>query len=75
MPWKECSAVSCREGFVVLARTEDANMSELCRRFGVSRRTGYKPAARGRLYPVFRLKHQKALKLDPGIRYTESGSS
>jgi len=41
MPWKECSAVSCREEFVVLARTVEANMSELCRRFGVSRGTGY----------------------------------
>ncbi len=42
MPWKECSAVSCREEFVRLAQTEAANVSELCRRFGVSRRTGYK---------------------------------
>ena len=42
MPWKECSAVSCREEFVVLARTEEANVSKLCRHFGVSRRTGYK---------------------------------
>ena len=42
MPWKECSAVSCREEFVGLARGERAKMSELCRRFGVSRKTGYK---------------------------------
>ena len=42
MPWKECSAVSCREEFVRLARAERAKMSELCRRFGVSRKTGYK---------------------------------
>ena len=42
MPWKECSAVSCREEFVRLAQVEWAKMSELCRRFGVSRKTGYK---------------------------------
>ncbi len=42
MPWKECSAVSCREEFVGLAQADWAKMSELCRRFGVSRKTGYK---------------------------------
>jgi len=42
MPWKECSAVSCREEFVGLAQGERAQMSALCRRFGVSRKTGYK---------------------------------
>jgi len=42
MPWKECSPVSCREEFVGLAGAERANMSTLCRRFGVSRKTGYK---------------------------------
>ena len=42
MPWKECSAVSCREEFVGLAKSELANVSELCVRFGISRKTGYK---------------------------------
>ena len=42
MPWKECSAVSCREEFVGLAQAERVQMSALCRRFGVSRKTGYK---------------------------------
>src|SRR3954454_20185542 len=42
MPWKDCSAMSSREEFVTLARAEGANISVLCRRFGVSRRTGYK---------------------------------
>lgn len=31
-----------REEFVCLARQEDANVSELCRRYGISRKTGYK---------------------------------
>lgn len=42
MPWKECTYMSLRREFVNLARSPDANVSELCRRFGVSRKTGYK---------------------------------
>ncbi len=42
MAWKEVSSMSQREEFVVLASVEGANVSELCRRFGVSRKTGYK---------------------------------
>ena len=34
--------VDQREEFVRLARLPDANVSELCRRFGISRKTGYK---------------------------------
>ena len=46
MAWKEVSSMSQREEFVVLASVEGANLSELCRRFGVSRKTGYKWLAR-----------------------------
>jgi len=42
MPWKECDAVSERREFVALAMVEGANVAALCRRFGISRRTGYK---------------------------------
>jgi transposase InsO family protein len=42
MPWKEATAMSQREEFVVKALGEDANMSELCRAYGISRKTGYK---------------------------------
>ena len=42
MAWKDVSAMSQRVEFVVLASAERANVSELCRRFGVSRKTGYK---------------------------------
>ncbi len=42
MPWKECSAVSQRVEFVRLAQAESANIAELCRRFGISRKSGYK---------------------------------
>jgi transposase InsO family protein len=42
MPWKESSTVSERTEFVRLASTEGANLSELCRRFGISRTAAYK---------------------------------
>ena len=42
MPWQEVSTMSLRQEFCVLASASDANVSELCRRFGISRKTGYK---------------------------------
>ena len=41
MPWKECSVTQERLRFV--ARLLDGEgMSEVCRDFGISRKTGYK---------------------------------
>lgn len=42
MPWQEVSTMSLRKEFVMLASIEGANRAELCRRFGISRKTGYK---------------------------------
>ncbi len=42
MPWKECSSVSEREEFVKLVALDSSNVSLLCRRFEISRKTGYK---------------------------------
>ncbi len=42
MAWKDVSVMSQQAEFVVLASADGANVSELCRRFGVSRKTGYK---------------------------------
>ena len=42
MPWKQVSIMEQRHEFVSLARAEDANVSELCRRFGISRDTAYR---------------------------------
>ncbi len=42
MPWKEVSVVSLRKEFVMLAVKDDSNISILCKRFGISRKTGYK---------------------------------
>ena len=48
MPWKVHSPMSLRDQFVSLASLDDANVSLLCRRFGISRKTGYKWLARRR---------------------------
>lgn len=42
MPWQEVDTVSLRGEFVMLAKQPGANMAELCRRFQISRKTGYK---------------------------------
>ena len=46
MPWQEKSAMSLRLEFVELAAQEGANVRELCRRFQISPKTGYKWIAR-----------------------------
>ncbi len=42
MSWKESDRMSLRSEFVRLASAEGANRSQLCARFGISRKTGYK---------------------------------
>ena len=42
MPWGPKSMLDVRSEFVMLARGEAANVSELCRRFGISTKTAYK---------------------------------
>ena len=46
MPWKAVSTMSLREEFVTRALAEEAEMSSLCREYGISRKTGYKWMAR-----------------------------
>lgn len=46
MPWKEATSMSLRWEFVQAALQADANLTELCRRFDISRKTGYKWLAR-----------------------------
>jgi transposase InsO family protein len=48
MPWNEVTTVILRAEFVRLAQNEDANISRLCERFQISRKTGYKWLARFR---------------------------
>lgn len=42
MSWKESDRVSQRREFLDLAQVSGANIALLCRRFGISRKTGYK---------------------------------
>lgn len=42
MPWKELTTMSLRFEFVKFALSDGSNIAELCRRFGISRKTGYK---------------------------------
>ncbi len=48
MPWQEVSTVSLRQEFVTVVQQAAVSVSELCRRYGVSRKTGYKWVARYR---------------------------
>jgi len=42
MPWPKVDIVSLRQEFVQLSQSGCVGIAELCRRFGVSRKTGYK---------------------------------
>lgn len=42
MPWQECSELSRRQEFVALFSIGEISMTEACKRFGISRKTGYK---------------------------------
>lgn len=42
MPWKEKTTVSLRMEFIKQALMKDVNISQLCREYGISRKTGYK---------------------------------
>ena len=42
MPWKELSLMSLRKEFISLVLGEGSKFSQLCARFGISRKTGYK---------------------------------
>lgn len=42
MPWKECCQVDLRREAVAMVRGREANLAEVARRFGVSRKTLYK---------------------------------
>ncbi len=46
MPWSHHTVTDQRKEFVQLAHMPDTNISELCRRFEISRKTGYKWLAR-----------------------------
>lgn len=42
MPWKAISVMSLRHEFVTMVKDSKMSFSEMCRRFNISRKTGYK---------------------------------
>lgn len=46
MPWQQVKPMEERTRFVLCAQEPGANISELCRQFGISRKTGYKLLSR-----------------------------
>lgn len=48
MGWNEATIMDQRQQFVMLARSGNSAMTPLCRRFGISRKTGYKWLSRAR---------------------------
>lgn len=62
MPWSEVTVQEKREEFVHLARQADANVSELCRRYGISRKTGYKWLGREEFGDRSRRPHSSPLR-------------
>jgi transposase InsO family protein len=67
LPWSQITVVDQREEFVRLARQPDANISELCRRFRISRKTGYKWLGRESLEDQPRRPHTSPRRTDDGL--------
>ena len=66
MGWKETCAVGERMSFVVAANKHEESFAAVCRRFGVSRRIGYKWLARFETEgPVGLLDHSRAPRRHP----------
>lgn len=58
MPWKRATTMSQRKAFVEEASREGANISELCREYGISRKTGHKWLKRYRQKGIDALRDQ-----------------
>lgn len=58
MPWKDQTPMSQRQAFVEQAQQPEANISHLCRRYGISRKTAYKWLSRYRDQGVAGLSEQ-----------------
>lgn len=66
MPWREKSLMSLRKDFVFLSLQEGSNITELCKRFNISRKTGYKWMNRYKRFGDVGLQDQsKKPKLSP----------
>ena len=50
MPWKETTVLDDCLQFIAMYLNQELSMADLCRAYGVSRKTGYKFVQRYRLY-------------------------
>lgn len=65
MPWKQVSIMEQRQEFLSFARAEGANVSELCRRYGISRDTGYRWLGREDCSDISRRPHTSPKRTSP----------
>ena len=72
MSWKVSDVMSQRMEFVSLASVEGANFAELCRRYEVSRKTGYKWLQRYRQHGQAGLEEQSRKPLASPLRTVET---
>lgn len=67
MPWPEVTVMSARDEFCLLARRPGANVSALCRSYGISRKTGYKWLGRFETADRSRRPHTSPQRTDPAM--------
>ncbi len=64
MPWKETCPMDEKVRFIA-ACSEEPNLAEVCRRFGISRKTGYKWLARYEALGIDGLRERPPLAFEP----------
>lgn len=72
MPWKETCTMDERHAFIEAWLSNNFSVSELCRRFSVSRKTGYKWIKRFKLEGMKGLSDQSRARLTQSHRVPES---
>lgn len=66
MPWKVCDAMSLRRELVEFAESPEVNFTELCRRYDISRKSGYKWMERYRKFGLKGLEdHSRRPRISP----------
>jgi len=71
MPWKHVDMTTLRQEFVLLALQEGANRRDLCRRFSISPKTGYKWIERFKTQGARGLLEQSRKPMQTPMRATE----
>lgn len=71
MSWNTCDLMSAREGFIIDSKRGGVSFAEICRRHGISRRTGYKWLDRYRADGIQALADRSRRPLHSPARTTE----